>query len=122
MNKNRVNTFKYERISSEIKKELQTLFATEIKDKRIKHQVNITDCIVSKDLSLCKVYVMSLQDDKQQLLKALDSCRGFLRTNVANSLNLRKTPDFKFYIDETFDNMNHIEELLNKIKNESVEK
>lgn len=110
------NNFKYDRIGSEIKKELQTIITTEINDPRIKSQVSITECIVSKDLSLCKVYIVTEQEDKHNVIEGLNNSRGFLRAGVAKSLNLRKTPDFKFYIDETFENMNHIEELLNKIK------
>ena len=112
----RNNSFKYDRISSEIKKELQTIITTEIKDPRIKSQVSITECIVSKDLSLCKVFIVTDQEDKDNVIKGLNNSRGFLRSALAHTLDLRKTPDFKFYIDESFENMNHIEELLNKIK------
>ena len=65
----RNNSFKYDRISSEIKKELQTIITTEIKDPRIKSQVSITECIVSKDLSLCKVFIVTDQEDKDNVIK-----------------------------------------------------
>lgn len=110
------NNFKYNRIGSEIKKELQTIITTEMNDKRIKSQVSITECIVSKDLSLCKVFLVTEQEDKENVIKILNNSKGFFRALVAKTLNLRKTPDFKFYIDESFENMNHIEELLNRIK------
>lgn len=115
MNNRSKNNFKYNRIDSEIKKEIQILLLSEVKDPRITGFVNVNEVIVNKDLSFCKVYVSILDSNKNEILKALDNAKGFIRYELANRLNLRRTPEVKFYLDETLENAQHIEELLNKI-------
>ena len=110
------NSFKYARIDSEIKKTLQVVLHSKLKDYRIKNQINVVDVSVSKDLSFCKVYIQTEDVDKETVIKVLNNSKGFLRTQIANELNLRKTPELYFEYDNTLDNFNRIEELLKKIK------
>ena len=114
INNSRKN-YKYNRIDSEIKKEIQIMLISDIKDPRISSFVNVVDVIVNKDLSFCKVYVSIIDQEKNTILKALDNAKGYIRYELAHRLNLRRTPEIKFYLDTTDENAKHIEELLNQI-------
>lgn len=113
---NKKNNFKLDRIDSEIKKALQVIIFEDLKDPRIISQVNITEVITSKDLSYCKIYVQSEQDNKEELIKVLNNSKGFLKSKIAKSLILRRIPELHFEYDNSLDNYNRIEELLKSIK------
>lgn len=118
---NKRNSFKLDRIDSEIKKELQELLIDEVKDPRIDCFLSVSDVEVSKDLSYCKVYVEvqreTSDDSKDKILKGLKNASGFMRSSLAKRINLRKTPELHFEIDDTMDKANRIDELLREIKN-----
>ena len=47
---------RYDRIASQIKKEVSKIFQFEVKDPFLKSQITITDCEVSKDYQHAKIY------------------------------------------------------------------
>ena len=72
----------------------------ELKDPRV-GLVTVTEVDVSRDLSLAKVYVSSLDDpaSHQQSIRALQHAAGFLRCLLAKSLSLRTVPQLEFVYD-----------------------
>lgn len=112
----RQSGYKLDRICTEIKRELQSMLISDVKDPRIQSFVSISEVEVSKDLSYCKVYVEIMDEDKDTIMKGLKNASGFMRTELAHRINLRKTPELDFRIDDTMDKKNRIEELLREIK------
>lgn len=113
---NHTNNHKYERIEAEIKKELQKLIIYGVKDLRVSGNVNIIDVKVSKDLSYAKIYVEVLDEkNKKEILLGLQNAKGYMKRELAININLRKTPDLNFIIDDTKEKAKHIEEIINKI-------
>ncbi len=69
---------------------------------------------MSPDLKLATIYVMPLGGgDSAPVIAALDRHKKFLRGEVARKINLKFAPDVRFRIDDTFDNADHIDRLLN---------
>lgn len=69
---------------------------------------------MSPDLKLATIYVMPLGGgDSAPVIAALDRHKKFLRGEVARKINLKFAPDVRFRIDDTFDNADHIDKLLN---------
>mgnify|MGYP003348285964 CR=1 FL=1 len=108
----RQSSFKIDRIQTEIKRELQSMLISDVKDPRIQSFVSISEVEVSKDLSYCKVYVEIMDKEKDTIMKGLKNASGFMRSELAKRINLRKTPELDFRIDDTMDKQNRIEELL----------
>ncbi|WP_294946019.1 30S ribosome-binding factor RbfA [Sulfurivirga sp.] len=107
-----------DRVAREIQRILATLLQREVKDPRLQG-VTITDCKVSKDLSVCKVYfdVLGADRDSPQVAEALagfDKARGFLRSALGKQLRLRLTPELRFYYDEVPEKANEIDALIAK--------
>lgn len=111
----RRNTYKIERIDSEIKKEIQCMLMGEIKDPRIECFPSVSEVIVSPDLSNCKIFVEISQEDKKKAIEGLKHASGFMRSELARRINLRKTPELHFILDDSADKANRIEELLREI-------
>ena len=97
----RKNSIKNTRINAEVQKELANLIRGEIKDPRIAPMTCVTDVEVAPDLKTCKVYISVLGDDeaRRQTMEGLERAEGFLRHQLAETLNLRNTPTLRFIPD-----------------------
>ena len=114
-NKNR-NPFKHDRISAEVERIIREVVSYEIQDKRVSGNATVTGIILSNDYSHCKVYVQIDVENKKEVLDGLKNASGFVSHVVAEQLDMRKTPEIVFIIDDSIDRAKRIEELLNEIK------
>ncbi len=110
-----------ERVASEIQRILATLLQREVKDPRLQG-VTITECRVSKDLSVCKVYFNKLGATKdspavEEALKGFDKAKGFLRSALGRQLRLRLTPELRFFYDDVPEKASEIDALIAKALN-----
>jgi ribosome-binding factor A len=53
-----------------------------------------------------------------QARRSLEKATGFMRSHLAKTLNLRFTPELRFWYDEEFEEVVKIERLLNDIARE----
>ena len=114
-----MNIIKLKRINSEITKCLSEIIFEEARDSILK-DITITACEVSNDLSFCKVFFTSLTEtDHKELEKELnDDTAKFLRSKLADKIELRNIPELNFKYDESIEYGNNIENIINKIHNE----
>ena len=108
--------YKYERISSEVERIVKEVVSYEIKDKRVLGNATVTGITLSKDFSHCKVFVQIDVENKKEVMQGLKNASGFVRHIIAEQLDMRKTPEIAFYIDDSADKAKRIEELLESIK------
>lgn len=106
------------RINDETVKALSQI-VREVKDYRVAGAfVSITGAEVTPDLKFAKVYFSALGSDSKEVKKGLESAVGFIRRRLAETLNLRITPELKFYEDTSMEYGANISRLLNKIEPE----
>ena len=91
-------SIKIDRIASNLVKEISYILANEVKDQDIKF-VTVTDCHVTNDLSFAKVYITTLDNDREKVLKALNKASGFIRTLLCDRVKIRKMPEIHFVYD-----------------------
>ena len=109
---------KIERLNDQFQKEISIILQTEVKDQDIKF-VTITGCEITNDLSFCKVYFTVLDDTKREsTLEALKGASSFIRSLLSQRIDIRHTPELRFYYDESIDYGNKIEKIIEKINNE----
>ena len=101
----RRTSIKNTRINGEVQKELSRIISREIKDPRIHAMTSVTHVMVTPDLKECKAYISVLGDDqaKEDTRAGLKSASGYIRKELARSINLRNTPEITFYIDESIE-------------------
>ena len=101
----RINSVKNTRINSEVQKELSRIIAREIKDPRISPMTSVVSVTVAPDLKTCKAYISVLGDEQAQkdTIEGLKSAQGFIRRELAHSVNLRNTPDIRFILDQSIE-------------------
>ena len=109
---------KIERLNHAFMEELSVILMTEIKDEDIKF-VTITGVETTNDLSFAKVYFTVLDDDKKEsTLEALNKAASFIRGELSKRVEIRHTPELKFIYDNSIEYGNHIESIIEKIKEE----
>jgi ribosome-binding factor A len=103
-----------DRIASEIRSALAMLIVSEIEDPRGRMGV-VTGVKVTADMSLCRVYVRSIQGDEQgkaELLAGLQKSSAFLRRELAHRVSMLRMPRLEFFYDDVPDQAARVEELL----------
>lgn len=80
--------------------------------------VTITSVKLTNDLHIAKVYVsiFSNKGGPGEFMHVLQEKSKMLRTELAHHVRLRYTPELRFYLDDTLEQMEHIQDLLNSIK------
>lgn len=101
----RQTSIKNTRINGEVQKELSRIISREIKDPRIHAMTSVTQVVVTPDLKECKAYISVLGDEQAQTdtLEGLRSASGYIRRELARSINLRNTPEITFYMDQSIE-------------------
>ncbi len=115
----RKNSIKNTRINVEVMRELSNIIRSEIKDPRINPMTSVVSVEVTPDLKICKAYISVLGDEESQknTLEGLKSAEGFIRKQLAATINLRNTPEIKFIMDQSIEygvNMSHLIDEVNK--------
>ena len=98
----RKNSIKNTRINGEVQKELSRIISREIKDPRISPMTSVVAVEVAPDLKQCKAYI-SVLGDKDATLAGLKSAIGFIRRELARTVNLRNTPEIHFVLDQSIE-------------------
>lgn len=93
------------------------LVRNEVHDPRL-YGINITDVTVDRELAYCDIYVSALEGKERQkeVLTGLTSASGFLRTALAERVELRTFPRLRFHWDPTPERADRIERLLAEIR------
>lgn len=106
-----------EKVQDAIQKEICEILQNEIKDPRVGF-VTITGVEMSDDLRYAKVFfsVLGKEEDKKKTRDALDSAKGFIRTLVAERIQLRFAPEIVFKEDQSSEYSSHIQKVLDDIK------
>ena len=108
-----------ERVPALILKNISEIIQYEVKSKSIGF---VTDVDVSNDFSHAKVYVSFLGvGNKEERLAALERTKGFIRSSLAQKMDIHKVPELHFFIDDSFEKGQKIEESL-KREEEALEK
>ncbi len=95
------NSIKNTRINEEVMHELAMIIREKVKDPRIDPFCSVVDCVVAPDLKTAKVYVSVLgnKESLDKTIKGLNSSAGFIRRELAHTVNLRNTPELTFLAD-----------------------
>jgi ribosome-binding factor A len=109
------SSFRDKRVAELLKEEISAIIFSEVKDPRVKN-VSITEVVVSKDLSVAKVYFRTLiKEDSEDSLNGLNKSAGFIKSRLVKNIRLKHIPTLEFFYDDTLDNVIKIETLIKEI-------
>ena len=111
-----MRNLKGERVASDMQRELGNILLLEAKDEDFKN-VTITDVEVTNDLSFAKIY-FTTTDNREKVEKDLNNAAGFFRSELSQRLDIRHTPELRFIFDESIENGQKIEKIIEELHKE----
>ena len=111
-----METTRQNKIARLIQKELSDIFQKQTSAMR-GVLVSVSACRISPDLSICRAYLSVFPSEKgQEIVETANRNEKTIRYALAQRVRnqLRKTPEMVFYIDDSLDYIEHIDELLKK--------
>ncbi|MDE6167839.1 MAG: 30S ribosome-binding factor RbfA [Acetatifactor sp.] len=101
----RKNSVKNTRINGEVQRVLAEIIRGEIKDPRISPWTSVVSVQVAPDLKSCKAWISVLGDEtaREDTWQGLKSAEGFIRRQLARTINLRNTPEITFVMDQSIE-------------------
>jgi ribosome-binding factor A len=101
----RSNSERSSRVNSDVQRVIGHIIEFELKDPGISGLTSVVKTEVTKDLKICKCYISVLGDEAagQSTIEGLRRGAGFIRKRLAESLNLRNTPEIHFVLDKSIE-------------------
>ena len=107
------NEARLNRINEELRKELSSILAYELKNPNISGMLSVTKVKITPDFKYAKVYVSILNSkDVDKTMAGLKESSGFIRSRIAKEVNLRITPELVFEIDDSLEYGARIDNIL----------
>lgn len=110
------------RVGDQVRQELAELIAREVHDPGIGF-LTITRVKLTPDLQQARVFYTTIGDDRQrgETFKALRRATPFLRRQVGRRLRLKHVPELQFLYDESIEQQDRIERIIQDIHTEREE-
>lgn len=117
-----VSKLRMQRIAERIQHELSELLLRDAGDPRLVG-VSITGVKVDSELAFADVYISCVDGSirTQEILDGLHHAQGFLRSQLAERIELRIFPRLRFHWDPTPENADRMERLFEKIRKDREE-
>lgn len=104
------------RVNEELKRELSNIINYEVKNSNVTGMISVTRVKTSPDLKYAKVSVSILNSKNiKQTLSGLKAASGFIRSRIAEKMNMRVTPELVFELDESLVYGEKIDTILERI-------
>jgi ribosome-binding factor A len=109
---------RHERVGEEIAHEVNAMLAGELKDPRLEGMVVVSEVRVQPDMRHARVFihVSGTEQEQEAAIKALHHAAGYIRRELIERLQLRRTPELHFTLDLSQEYTQRIEQLLKEVK------
>ncbi len=109
-------SIRIEKISEMIKEEISLIFLYKLQDPAL-GMLTVTSVKVTPDLKNAKVYISIFEkDERDAKIEKLNKIKGFIRNQLAAKIShMRHIPELDFYIDDTLDYVEKMEDIFKKI-------
>ena len=114
------NETRLNRINEELKKEISQVINYELKNSNVTGMITVTKAKITPDFKYAKIYVSVLNSKNiHKTLEGLKESSGFIRSQIAKTINLRITPELIFEIDDSLAYGEKIDSILKELKKEN---
>ena len=92
-----------DRIADLIKVEISQILYKEVKDPRVQG-ITVLNVLLTPDMKKADILISQSNSfneiDSEEVRKGLENAKGFIRKKLSHNLNLRRTPEIFFKIEE----------------------
>lgn len=98
-------SIKNTRVNTEVQRELSSIIRGGLKDPRVAPWTSVVAAEVAPDLKTCKAYisVLGTEEEQKDTIAGLQSAEGYIRRELACTLNMRNTPQIRFILDQSIE-------------------
>jgi ribosome-binding factor A len=106
-----------QRIALQIQHEVSLMISRNMKDRRVGF-VTVTGVQMSPDLRHAKLFIsmMGSEDEKNESLATLNHATGWIRHELGQRVRMKFVPDIVFLMDTSQDYGEHIDKLIDEIR------
>ena len=94
-----------DRIADLIKVEISQVLSLEVRDPRVQG-ITVLNVLLTSDMKKADIFISQSNSfneiDIEEVKKGLEKAKGFIRRKLSKNLNLRKTPEIFFKLEEIF--------------------
>ena len=94
-----------DRIADLIKVEISQVLSLEVRDPRVQG-ITVLNVLLTSDMKKADIFISQSDSfneiDIQEVKKGLEKAKGFIRRKLSKNLNLRRTPEIFFKLEEIF--------------------
>jgi ribosome-binding factor A len=109
------------RMGEQIHKDIMLILRLKVKDPRIKW-VTVNEVSVSKDYSVAKIFYSVMKEEQHKdVALALESAKGFIRSELSKGLTTYTVPQLQFIFDQSLERGMHILQLISKVNQDAVD-
>ena len=110
------NSNRLDRVNEELKKTISHVITFELQNPKVTGMVSVTKAKITPDFRYAKIYVSILNSKSiAKTMEGLKESSGFIRGQVAKTMNLRVTPELSFEIDDSMAYGEKIDKILKEI-------
>ena len=109
-----METTRQSKVSRLIQKDLGEIFQRNAQTMFAGAMITVTKVNITRDLSIAKVYLSIFGKDPQNTIKLVQSSTREIRKQLAMRIKnqVRAIPELRFFIDDSLDYMENIDQLL----------
>ena len=113
------NSNRMARVNEELKREVSNIINYEVKNSNVTGMISVTKVKTTPDFKYAKVSVSIINSKNvKQTLAGLKAASGFVRSRLAEKMNLRITPEIVFELDESLAYGERIDKILQEVMKE----
>jgi len=119
-----MTSHRQDRMSIEIQRILSDVLQNEMKDPRISSEsITVSRVEASHDVSFAKVYfsILGNEAERKQIFAIVEKAKGFLRSQLAQRLQVRHVPELEFKIDMAIEQGIRMSVLLDKLREKELQ-
>ena len=110
------------RVNEQIKKVVSQAINYELTNKKVTGMITVTRVNTTPDLRYSRIYISLFNcKNNAETVEGLNESEPFLRSRVASEINMRITPELVFKIDDSAEQGEKIDRIIDKIKKDDEE-
>jgi ribosome-binding factor A len=94
-----------DRIADLIKVEISQVLSQEVRDPRVQG-ITVLNVLLTPDMKKADIFISQSNSfnemDSEEVKKGLEKAKGFIRRKLSKNLNLRRTPEIFFKLEDLF--------------------
>jgi len=116
-----VSKLRAQRIADRINEVLSEMLIYDISDPRLVG-VSVTDVNVDREMTFANIFVSALEGTSRsdEILEGLEHAKGYIRSELADRIELRTFPRLRFHWDPTFEKAERIDRLIASLNTKAI--